>query len=184
MVERQESSKGQQGPKGLFKEAPSYSWGYQHPLNRASFISAKQSPFSFRQDISHLPVVWAGLGIGFVFAQLKVSRTQGPPTLPHLPFSALKDSLLKRTGGSPRSHSLLLVPFLAVRPWVNLSRPGAISTYPLRPLGSLLFRAFPHTLPFVMASPGSLCFHCPGVKRYCPPIMGNRHINIFSLEGR
>lgn len=112
-------ARGSNVQRGYPRGSPLHSWGYQHPLTRASSISAKQNPFSFKQDISHLPVVWAGLGIGSVFTQFKISRIQGPPTLPHLPFSALethcqRDSLFKRTDGGPRSHSLLLVPFVAV----------------------------------------------------------------------
>lgn len=112
-------ARGSNVQRGYPRRSPLHRWVYQHPLTRASSISAKQNPFSFKQDISHLPVVWAGLAIGSVFTQFKISRIQGPPTLPHLPFSALethcqRDSLFKRTVGGPRSHSLLLVPFVAV----------------------------------------------------------------------
>lgn len=118
-LNRRESQEGAKSKEAI-QGGPHFTTGRTSiPLTRASSISAKQNRFSFKQDISHLPVVWAGLGIGSVFTQFKVSRIQGPPTLPHLPFSALethcqKDSLFKRTDGGPRSHSLLLVPFMSV----------------------------------------------------------------------
>lgn len=77
--------------KEAIQEGPHFTAGRTSiPLTRASSISAKQNPFSFKQDISHLPMVWAGLGIGSVFTQFKVSRIQGPPTYPISPSLPLK----------------------------------------------------------------------------------------------
>lgn len=59
--------------KGALQGGPHFTAGRTSiSLTRASSISAKQNPFSFKQDMSHLPVVWAGLGIGSVFTQFKV----------------------------------------------------------------------------------------------------------------
>lgn len=74
----------------VFREVPTSHLEGQHPLSRASSISTKQNSFSFKPDTSHFLMVWAGLGIGFAFAQLKVSRAQGPPILPHLLSQPLK----------------------------------------------------------------------------------------------
>lgn len=113
-------ARGSNVQRGYPRGSPLHSWGYQHPLTRASSISAKQNPFSFKQDISP-PPPWCGLVWGLALC-LPSSRSQGSRGLqpyPHLPFSALethcqRDSLFKRTDGGPRSHSLLLVPFVAV----------------------------------------------------------------------
>lgn len=92
--------------------------GPQHPLTLGSSISAKQNPSSFKQDSRHFPVVWAGLETGFLFVQLKVSRTQGASNPTSSPLSALeahcwKELPVKRTAGALRSHSFPQFPWLS-----------------------------------------------------------------------
>lgn len=55
-------ARGSNVQRGYPRGSPLHSWGYQHPLTRASSISAKQNPFSFKQDISPPPrgLGWSG----------------------------------------------------------------------------------------------------------------------------
>lgn len=156
MAEGQEKCEREQCLKILFKEVPTSQLGTPASLNLGFLHLCQAEPFRFKQDISHLPGVWASLRIGFVFVQI---RSQGPrglqpnPIFPFLPLKLIARKTLCSRGQLGAQEAILYSWFPS---WVNLSRHRAISIYPLRPLGSLLFHCFPHTLPFVMASPGSL----------------------------
>lgn len=83
-LNRRESQEGAMSKEAI-QGGPHFTAGHTGiPLTRASSISARQNPFSFKQDISHLPVVWAGLGLALC---LPSSRSQGSRGLQPYPIS-------------------------------------------------------------------------------------------------